>query len=167
MIEYRMLRSRSHSQRSSGPTVPESPTRSTLCSSCLVIAPQRCAKGSYPNSSTTRRTTLISKSAPLKYISGRLSIWCVIFPCFTCPLKILIPVQPGADDYEVVPNSQLVVARHAYKGNSSKYAINNKTSNFTEVTTLLKDRGIDLDHKRFLILQVCLFYSYDWSTSSL
>ncbi len=58
--------------------------------------------------------------------------------------------------FEVVPNSQLVIARYAYKSNSSKYTINNKTSNFTEVTTLLKDRGIDLDHKRFLILQVRL-----------
>ncbi|KLO17202.1 hypothetical protein SCHPADRAFT_937236 [Schizopora paradoxa] len=38
---------------------------------------------------------------------------------------------PGADDYEM-PNSQLVIARYAYKGNSSKYTINNKTSNFTE-----------------------------------
>ncbi|TDL26418.1 hypothetical protein BD410DRAFT_783474 [Rickenella mellea] len=60
---------------------------------------------------------------------------------------------PGPDAYEVVPNSQLVVARTAYKSNSSKYTINGRTSSFTEVTTLLKGRGIDLDHKRFLILQ--------------
>ena len=52
-----------------------------------------------------------------------------------------------------MPNSQIVVARYAYKGNSSKYTINGRTSNFTEVTTLLKSRGIDLYHKRFLILQ--------------
>lgn len=31
--------------------------------------------------------------------------------------------------------------------------MNGKESNFTIVTTLLRDRGIDLDHKRFLILQ--------------
>src|ERR1700748_2237733 len=31
--------------------------------------------------------------------------------------------------------------------------MNGKTSNFTSVTTLLRDRGVDLDHKRFLILQ--------------
>jgi len=31
--------------------------------------------------------------------------------------------------------------------------MNGKESNFTLVTTLLKDRGVDLDHKRFLILQ--------------
>jgi structural maintenance of chromosome 4 len=47
----------------------------------------------------------------------------------------------------------LVVCRTAYKNNSSRYTINDKTSSFTEVTTLLKARGIDLEHKRFLILQ--------------
>lgn len=52
-----------------------------------------------------------------------------------------------------MPNSDIVVARYAYKSNSSKYTINGRTSSFTEVTTLLKSRGIDLDHKRFLILQ--------------
>ncbi|KAL8276632.1 hypothetical protein RQP46_010981 [Phenoliferia psychrophenolica] len=60
---------------------------------------------------------------------------------------------PGHDNFEVVPNSQLVVARTAYRNNSSKYTINGKNSTFTEVTTLLKGRGIDLQHKRFLILQ--------------
>ncbi|KAF8844243.1 RecF/RecN/SMC protein [Paxillus ammoniavirescens] len=60
---------------------------------------------------------------------------------------------PGPDAYKAVPGSQLVVARTAYKNNSSKYTINGRASNFTEVQTLLKGRGIDLDHKRFLILQ--------------
>jgi structural maintenance of chromosome 4 len=60
---------------------------------------------------------------------------------------------PGPDDFEVVPNSRLIVARTAYRNNSSVYTMNGKKSNFTEVTTLLKTRGIDLDHKRFLILQ--------------
>jgi structural maintenance of chromosome 4 len=54
---------------------------------------------------------------------------------------------------EVIPDSQLVISRRAFKNNSSKYYINNKESTFTIVTTLLKDRGVDLDHKRFLILQ--------------
>ncbi|SMY28666.1 unnamed protein product [Zymoseptoria tritici ST99CH_1A5] len=53
----------------------------------------------------------------------------------------------------VVPDTQLVISRRAFKNNGSKYYINGKTSDFTTVTTLLKDRGIDLDHKRFLILQ--------------
>lgn len=53
----------------------------------------------------------------------------------------------------VVAGTELVVSRSAYKNNSSRYMINGRESNFTEVTTLLRNRGIDLDHKRFLILQ--------------
>ena len=60
--------------------------------------------------------------------------------------------KPGGGS-EVVPNSQLIISRKAFKNNSSSYYIDGKTSNFTAVTTLLKDRGVDLDHKRFLILQ--------------
>ncbi|KAF5561202.1 structural maintenance-chromosome 4 [Fusarium phyllophilum] len=60
--------------------------------------------------------------------------------------------QPGGG-HEVIPNSELVISRKAFKNNSSKYYINGKESNFTTVTTLLRDRGVDLDHKRFLILQ--------------
>ncbi|KAG6333811.1 hypothetical protein ID866_5281 [Astraeus odoratus] len=62
--------------------------------------------------------------------------------------------MPGPDAYKVIPDSQLVVARTASKNNQSKYSINGRTSSFTEVQTLLKGRGIDLDHKRFLILQM-------------
>ncbi|CAI4046012.1 hypothetical protein SKDZ_12G1360 [Saccharomyces kudriavzevii ZP591] len=47
----------------------------------------------------------------------------------------------------------LVITRRAFKNNSSKYYINEKESSYTEVTKLLKKEGIDLDHKRFLILQ--------------
>lgn len=54
---------------------------------------------------------------------------------------------------DVIPGSDLVVSRRAFKNNSSKYYINGKESNFTVVTTLLRDKGVDLDHKRFLILQ--------------
>jgi len=60
--------------------------------------------------------------------------------------------HPGGK-HEVVPDSQLVVSRRAFKNNSSNYYLNGRTTNFTTVTTLLKDKGIDLDHKRFLILQ--------------
>ena len=47
----------------------------------------------------------------------------------------------------------MIISRRAFKNNSSKYYINTQESNFTTVTTLLKERGVDLDHKRFLILQ--------------
>ena len=59
---------------------------------------------------------------------------------------------PGGK-YEIVPEGQMVVSRKAFKNNSSNYYLNGRTTNFTTVTTLLKDKGIDLDHKRFLILQ--------------
>ncbi|KAL4741371.1 RecF/RecN/SMC [Aspergillus similis] len=59
---------------------------------------------------------------------------------------------PGGE-HEIVPDSQLIISRKAFKNNTSKYYMNGKETNFTAVTTLLRDRGIDLDHKRFLILQ--------------
>ncbi|ERS98896.1 hypothetical protein HMPREF1624_04088 [Sporothrix schenckii ATCC 58251] len=59
---------------------------------------------------------------------------------------------PGGGS-DVIPDSDLIISRKAFRNNSSTYYINNKSSNFTTVTTLLKDRGVDLDHKRFLILQ--------------
>lgn len=62
--------------------------------------------------------------------------------------------KPGPDAFDVVPNSNLVVSRTAFKDNTSKYTINGRASTYKEVQTLLKDRGIDLDHNRFLILQV-------------
>nr|WJN25097.1 condensin complex subunit [Farysia itapuensis] len=59
---------------------------------------------------------------------------------------------PG-DGFRVVPGSKLIVSRTAYRNNTSQYFINARKSTFTECTTLLKAKGIDLDHKRFLILQ--------------
>ncbi|KAL7276282.1 Structural maintenance of chromosomes protein 4 [Rhizina undulata] len=55
--------------------------------------------------------------------------------------------------HEAVPSSTLIISRRAFKNNSSRYYINERGSDYTEVTTLLRGRGIDLDHKRFLILQ--------------
>ncbi|KAI9654900.1 MAG: hypothetical protein M1831_005269 [Alyxoria varia] len=54
---------------------------------------------------------------------------------------------------EILPDSKVVVSRKAFKNNSSKYYVNGAESNFTAVTSMLRERGIDLDHKRFLILQ--------------
>ncbi|GMI99234.1 ARABIDOPSIS THALIANA STRUCTURAL MAINTENANCE OF CHROMOSOME 4 [Hibiscus trionum] len=55
--------------------------------------------------------------------------------------------------YEAVPGSEFVISRVAFRDNSSKYYINNRGSNFTEVTKKLKGKGVDLDNNRFLILQ--------------
>ncbi|KAJ2058861.1 Structural maintenance of chromosomes protein 4 [Coemansia sp. S146] len=54
---------------------------------------------------------------------------------------------------EDVDGSELVVTRTATQSNQSKYMVNGSSSSYTEVTTLLRSKGIDLDHKRFLILQ--------------
>lgn len=68
-----------------------------------------------------------------------------------CPLC----VQEG-DDYDVIPNSAFFVSRTAAKDNSSSYHINGKKATFKDVGTLLRSHGIDLDHNRFLILQVIM-----------
>ena len=57
------------------------------------------------------------------------------------------------EGFEVVAGSEMVVTRTAHSNNTSKYYLNGKLSNFTEVTTTLREKGIDLDHNRFLILQ--------------
>ncbi|GAA99708.1 uncharacterized protein L969DRAFT_89562 [Mixia osmundae IAM 14324] len=59
----------------------------------------------------------------------------------------------GPDAFHTIPNSDIIVMREALRNNTSKYVLNGKTSSFSQVTTLLKAKGIDLDHKRFLILQ--------------
>ncbi|KAJ2803472.1 Structural maintenance of chromosomes protein 4 [Coemansia guatemalensis] len=61
--------------------------------------------------------------------------------------------SPDGTETTDVPNSTLVVARTASQNNQSKYLLNGTTSSYTEVTTLLRNKGVDLDHKRFLILQ--------------
>lgn len=69
-------------------------------------------------------------------------------------------LQPSPEKYQTVPNSQLIVSRTVEKRDvngktveKSSYNINNATKTYTEVQTLLKGYGVDLDHKRFLILQ--------------
>ncbi|XP_070213062.1 structural maintenance of chromosomes protein 4-like [Littorina saxatilis] len=65
----------------------------------------------------------------------------------------IIDTGPGEDEFTVVPDSQLVVSRTAFKDNTSSYSINSKRATYKEVAALLRGSGIDLDHNRFLILQ--------------
>jgi structural maintenance of chromosome 4 len=46
-----------------------------------------------------------------------------------------------------------VVARTAWRNSRNVYSLNGAASNYNEITALLRNHGIDLDHKRFLILQ--------------
>uniref|UniRef100_A0A1D1YDR2 Structural maintenance of chromosomes protein 4 n=1 Tax=Anthurium amnicola TaxID=1678845 RepID=A0A1D1YDR2_9ARAE len=55
--------------------------------------------------------------------------------------------------YKAIPGSDFVITRVAFRDNSSKYYINGRASNFTELTKKLKGKGVDLDNNRFLILQ--------------
>mmetsp|Transcript_2975 Transcript_2975/g.6539 ORF Transcript_2975/g.6539 Transcript_2975/m.6539 type:complete len:1324 (-) Transcript_2975:261-4232(-) len=65
----------------------------------------------------------------------------------------IIDTGDGPEDYKIVEGSVLTVAREAFKNNTSKYLLDGRASNFSEVTTLLRKRGVDLEHNRFLILQ--------------
>ncbi|XP_014252791.1 structural maintenance of chromosomes protein 4 [Cimex lectularius] len=57
------------------------------------------------------------------------------------------------DDFEVIPNSDIVIGRTANADNSSFYTVNGKKSHFKQVAAILRSHGIDLVHNRFLILQ--------------
>lgn len=65
----------------------------------------------------------------------------------------IIDTGDGDEDYEVVEGSEIVVSRTALRNNTSKYRVDGKEMKFKEVGALLRHRGIDLDHNRFLILQ--------------
>ena len=67
--------------------------------------------------------------------------------------QLIYDNEESDDDFEVVPGSEFVVSRVAYKSNQSKYTVDGKTSTFTEVGVLLRKHGVDLDNNRFLILQ--------------
>jgi structural maintenance of chromosome 4 len=61
--------------------------------------------------------------------------------------------ESSNDDFEVVPGSEFVVTRTAFRNNESKYTVDGKKSSYTEVGQLLRSHAIDLDNNRFLILQ--------------
>jgi len=56
------------------------------------------------------------------------------------------------------------VSRYAYQDNSSYYKINERQVHLKDVTNLLRKYGVDLDHSRYLILQVSDVYTADKQT---
>ena len=50
---------------------------------------------------------------------------------------------------------RFAITRIAFPDNSSHYKINEKQVSLKDVTKLLREYGVDLDHSRYLILQVC------------
>eukprot|EP01080_Neovahlkampfia_damariscottae_P000698 gene698-8950_t len=67
------------------------------------------------------------------------------------PFK-LTPINKN-DKYKFVEGTKFNISRSVNDKSASQYYINDKRSNFTEVTDMLKAKGIDLDNNRFLILQ--------------
>ena len=65
-------------------------------------------------------------------------------------------LDKGGEELEVIPDSQFSVTRTANKDNSSYYSLNNRRVQYKEVAKMLREKGIDLDHNRFLILQVSI-----------
>lgn len=70
---------------------------------------------------------------------------------------MFIMFKPG-NDYKIVPDSEFIISRTAFKDNSSYYKLNENKVQFKEISKLLRSHGVDLDHNRFLILQVKLYH---------
>lgn len=81
------------------------------------------------------------KDNPLQY--ARVSVY----------FNDIVDTGTGDEDYEVVPNSEMVVSRTARRDNSSSYKLDGKNCSFKQVAEYLGSKGIDLENNRFLILQ--------------
>lgn len=95
----------------------------------------------------------------INVVGGLSCSWTVLLWTPLCFLPLPLLSQEG-DDYEVIPNSKFYVSRTANKDNSSAYFISGKKATFKEVGALLRSHGIDLDHNRFLILQVLVTFFF-------
>jgi structural maintenance of chromosome 4 len=67
-------------------------------------------------------------------------------------MAVCDPQDDGTVDK--VPGSDFVVGRVAYRNSTSDYLIDGRKQKANEVVARLKQQGIDLNHNRFLILQV-------------
>ncbi|EGD82304.1 Smc4l1 protein [Salpingoeca rosetta] len=73
----------------------------------------------------------------------------------SCRVSVFMQEILDRDDggFDIVPDSELVVAREATSSSQSFYYLNGKKRTFGEIADVLRSKGIDLDHNRFLILQ--------------
>lgn len=55
---------------------------------------------------------------------------------------------------QIIPESNFFVSRTVYKDGGGQYTLNGRVTQFKEIGQFLRTVGIDLDHNRFLILQV-------------
>jgi structural maintenance of chromosome 4 len=61
--------------------------------------------------------------------------------------------EKDPDLFTEVTGSNFTVSRTVNRSSVSKYMINDSPVDYKEVVQLLMEKGIDLDHNRFLILQ--------------
>lgn len=57
------------------------------------------------------------------------------------------------NNFEEIPNSSFVLSREVYKNSTSKYLYDGREIHFESLCNILEQKGIDLKHNRFLILQ--------------
>ncbi|KRX04587.1 SMCs flexible hinge [Pseudocohnilembus persalinus] len=62
-------------------------------------------------------------------------------------------IDKEGEEYDIVPNTSFTVRRTVHMSNQTTYEINRKQVKQEDVINLLKDKGIDLNNNRFLILQ--------------
>lgn len=67
--------------------------------------------------------------------------------------RVTVFFEENDEDCRTILGTQFSVSRVVYRNNVSNYKVNNKDSTYEDVTVLLKEKGIDLEHNRFLILQ--------------
>ena len=76
--------------------------------------------------------------------------------CATATVKVyfseILDVEQDPDLYKEIPGSQFTVARTVTRSSTSRYCINESPVDYKDVCQLLKQKGIDLEHNRFLIL---------------
>uniref|UniRef100_A0A6V7IYQ0 Structural maintenance of chromosomes protein n=1 Tax=Bracon brevicornis TaxID=1563983 RepID=A0A6V7IYQ0_9HYME len=75
--------------------------------------------------------------------------------CNSCTVSVHFQkIRDKADgEYEIIPDSQVIISRTAFKDSSSYYELNGRKVQFKEIARLLRNESVDLDHNRFLILQ--------------
>ena len=78
---------------------------------------------------------------------------CLVLFLFVLFFSFQEILDKEGEAFEVIPDTQFSVARTANKDNSSHYEVDGKRRVFKDVAKLLRKKGIDLDHNRFLILQ--------------
>lgn len=59
----------------------------------------------------------------------------------------------GKDNYEIIAGREFSLSREVNKSSASKYYYNGEVKLFDEIAEIVKSKGIDLKHNRFLILQ--------------